>query len=207
MFVPPVLSLLPRAVAVETDTACRSTGGRAGLVTWTNTNAAGGTLTLRDCPIDSNSVFQPEECRSSKDAVVSFNRRGLSRLPPDFSTLCSSLVIFSCAGNSLHRLDFGAKSVPHLRQLDCRLACCDSSYAANAQVASSRLMTRVYYSCNLLTELSFCHALPSLLILTCDENPITDASGVAASSRLLSLSLNKCATEIPSSSLFFFACL
>lgn len=88
-------------------------------MSWTNARAADCASNVTDCLLVDDGVFDVQES-SSKDNAVSFNRRGLSRLPPDFSSICSSLVVFSCSGNSLKRLDFGAKSVPHLRQLDCR---------------------------------------------------------------------------------------
>ena len=122
---PPVLALLPRAVAVQTETLSFGSRGRAGVVTWTNARAAGSALNLKDALMDNDGFLQQKwggGC--SKDAVVSFNRRGLARLPPDFASLCSSLVIFSCSGNSLQRLDFGGKAMPHLRQLDCRCPFC-----------------------------------------------------------------------------------
>jgi hypothetical protein len=97
-----------------------SSYGRAGVVTWTNGKTSGGVLNLRDGLVVDEAFLTCSSSGSSKDTVVSFNRRNLSRLPPDMASLSASLVIFSCSANSLQRLDFGGKGLPHLKQLDCR---------------------------------------------------------------------------------------
>jgi hypothetical protein len=117
----PLLLLLPRAVAVESEQSHDSGHGRAGVVTWTNGGTAGAALNLRDgLVVDEAFLRCSSSSSSSRDSVVSFNRRSLPRLPPDMASLSASLVIFSCSANSLQRLDFGGKGLPNLKQLDCR---------------------------------------------------------------------------------------
>jgi hypothetical protein len=118
-----MLMLLPRAVAAEKAAACCGDNNRAGVVTWTNSKCSDSALKLNDGLLPEDSFFESVKSCSRKDAVVSFARRGLARLPPDMSVFCASLVIFSCAGNNLQRLDFGTAGLPNLRQLDCRCVC------------------------------------------------------------------------------------
>ena len=116
----PLLLLLPRAVAVETGNPLEKSYGRAGVVTWTNAATTRSAQRLSDGIVLDNVDLKCIASTDSAQSVASFNRRGLSRLPPDFSSFGASLVIFSCAGNSLQNLDFGGKLLPNLRQLDCR---------------------------------------------------------------------------------------